>query len=66
MSLKDSAKAGRNIFWTRHGIDGFGGGLLGWFLMKLTERHNKRMEERGQKTSCCDAAVDSVLDKLEG
>lgn len=66
MSLKDSAKTGRNIFWTRHGIDEFGGGFLGWFLMKLTERHDKRVEERGQKTARCDAVFDSVLDKIEG
>ena len=38
MSLKDSARVGRDLYWTRRGIDEFGGGLLGVLLMTITEK----------------------------
>lgn len=45
MSLRDTARTGRDVYWTRRGIDELGGGFLGLFLLKLTEkceRYKKR------------------------
>ena len=51
MSLRDSARTGRDVYWTRRGIDEFGGGFLGLFLLKLTEKceQAKKLKESGHK-----------------
>ena len=38
MSLRNSSRVGRDLYWTRRGIDEFGGGLLGVLLMYITEK----------------------------
>ena len=38
MSLRNSARVGRDLYWTRRGIDEFGGGLLGVLLLAITEK----------------------------
>lgn len=51
MSMRDSARTGRDVYWTRRGIDELGGGFLGLFLLKLTEKceHAKKHKEPGHK-----------------
>ncbi len=54
MSLKDTARIGRNLHWTRRGIDEFGGGFLGLLLLKMTEwweRHQSNANTQENKTS---------------
>lgn len=51
MSLRDSARTGRDVYWTRRGIDELGGGFLGLFLLKLTEKceQSKKRKASGDK-----------------
>ena len=50
MSLKDMARTGRDVVWTRRGVDEFGGGFLGLFLMKLVEKSEAKLaREKGAK-----------------
>jgi len=51
MSLRDSARTGRDVYWTRRGVDEFGGGFLGLFLLKLTEKceQAKKRKASGHK-----------------
>lgn len=43
MSLKSMARTGRDAVWTRRGIEEFGGGFLGLFLMKLVEKSEEKI-----------------------
>lgn len=43
MSLKSMARTGRDAVWTRRGIEEFGGGFLGMFLMKLVEKSEEKI-----------------------
>ncbi len=51
MSLHDSARTSRDLYWTRRGIDEFGGGFLGLLLLKLTEKSEqaKNRKASGRK-----------------
>ena len=53
MSLKETAQTGRNIVWTRRGIEELGGGFLGLFLLKLIGKSEERQAKKKQddKTS---------------
>jgi len=62
MSLRNMAKTGRDVFWSRRGVEEFGGGFLGLFLMKLTEKSEERMarkrENKGKKLDFFDRILD--------
>ena len=63
MSLRSSARTGRDAFWARRGIEEFGGGFLGLFLMKLTEKAEARRAQISQDKTCQDKGVlDRILD----
>ena len=52
MSLRDTARIGRNLYWTRRGIDEFGGGFLGLLLLKMTEWwENRHSNDNGKKNN---------------
>ena len=52
MSLRDTARIGRNLHWTRRGIDEFGGGFLGLILLKMTEWwENRQSRGNGKKNN---------------
>ena len=49
MSLKDMSRTGRDLFWSRRGIEECGGGFLGLFLSKLIARSERKLAcERGR------------------
>ena len=54
MSLRDTARIGRDIYWTRRGIDEFGGGFLGLFLLKITELWEKCQNKASDKAKALD------------
>ena len=65
MSLRDTARTGRDVYWTRRGIDEFGGGFLGLFLLKLTEKceQAKKRKTSGHKGG---GFFDKLLDLFSG
>ena len=54
MSLRDTARIGRNLHWTRRGIDEFGGGFLGLLLLKMTEWWENRHSNDNSKKNNVD------------
>jgi hypothetical protein len=65
MSLRDSARTGRDVYWTRRGIDELGGGFLGLFLLKLTEKceQAKKRKASGHKGG---GFFDKLVDLFSG
>lgn len=51
MSFKNAGRTGRDVYWTHRGIDEFGGGFLGLFLLKLIEKceQAKKRKAEGHK-----------------
>lgn len=64
-TLRDSARTGRDLFWTFKGMDQCGGGFLGLFLFKLLERNQKRKAQKPPKDSKTDRLFDAILDNIE-
>ena len=65
MSLKDMARTGRNAVWTRRGVDEFGGGFLGLFLMKLLQKSEERIAKKQQKEEARPDVFDRILNLLD-
>lgn len=65
MSLKDMAKTGRNAVWARRGVDEFGGGFLGLFLMKLLQKSEERIAKKQQKEEIRPDVFDRILNLFD-
>lgn len=61
MSLKETAQTGRNIAWTRRGIEELGGGFLGLFLLKLIGKSEERQAKKKQKSKPSSGVLDRFL-----
>lgn len=65
MSLKDMAKTGRKAVWARRGVDEFGGGFLGLFLMKLLQKSEERTAKKQQKEEIRPDVFDRILNLFD-
>ena len=61
MSLRSTAQTGRDAFWANRGIEEFGGGFLGLFLLKLTEKAEEHRAKREQVLSPKEGIWDRIL-----
>lgn len=61
MSLKSMARTGRDAVWTRRGIEEFGGGFLGLFLMKLVEKSEEKIAQKQDATKKKSDIFDRIL-----
>lgn len=61
MSLKDMSRTGRDLFWSRRGIEECGGGFLGLFLSKLIAKSERKLSREKRHNEQKDDFFDKIL-----
>ena len=61
MALKDTARTGRDAVWTRRGIEEFGGGFIGLFLMKLIQKSEEKLARESHEHEKRSSVFDWIL-----